>query len=267
MGAMFRVSDGRRGRAGARWFVWRRRGVREPKRKDAVPRRMSTLFPNERRPAGHLDGARGWMPAIWRPNVRVSLDEDVDVDAETEHASKKGTKRKRAPNTKGPSEHGVKYPSNCKVCSACPHGKKRSECKECGGASICEHGRVRSKCKGTVGLKSASTVVSAPGARRAVVVESASTVVGALIARRAVGVKSASTVVSALSARNAAGLKSASTVVSADSCKECGGASICEHGRQHRCKECGGAQSASTVVSKCKECGGGGICEHGRVRY
>jgi hypothetical protein len=34
-------------------------------------------------------------------------------------------------------------------------------------------------------------------------------------------------------------------------CKECGGGSICEHGR---------------VRSQCKECGGSQICEHGRRR-
>ena len=31
--------------------------------------------------------------------------------------------------------------------AACEHGRRRSRCKECGGASICEHGRVRSQCK------------------------------------------------------------------------------------------------------------------------
>ena len=35
------------------------------------------------------------------------------------------------------------------------------------------------------------------------------------------------------------------------SCKECGGASMCEQGRER---------------SKCKVCGGSSICEHGRVR-
>ena len=87
---------------------------------------------------------------IWRPNVRVTLDEYGEVeDTESggEEVTKKGTKRKRAPYTKGPCEHGVKYRSQCKVCSACPHGKWRSKCKECGGASICEHGRIRSQCK------------------------------------------------------------------------------------------------------------------------
>ena len=37
------------------------------------------------------------------------------------------TKRKRAPPTKGPCEHGVKQRSKCKVCSACPHGRQRSQ--------------------------------------------------------------------------------------------------------------------------------------------
>ena len=66
------------------------------------------------------------------------------VDSEV---TKKGTKRKTAPHTKGPCEHGVRPRSSCKVCSACPHGKRRCTCKECGGASICVHGRRRSKCK------------------------------------------------------------------------------------------------------------------------
>ena len=48
------------------------------------------------------------MPAIWRPNVgRVLPDVDVEVGV-TDDASSKGTKRKRAPQTKGPCEHGVK---------------------------------------------------------------------------------------------------------------------------------------------------------------
>ena len=97
-----------------------------------------------------MDGARGWMPTIWRPNVRVTLDEDGEVeDTESggEEVTKQGTKRKRASPTKGPCEHGVKYRSKCKVCGACPHGRERSKCKECGGSGICEHGRQRSRCK------------------------------------------------------------------------------------------------------------------------
>ena len=81
-----------------------------------------------------------------RPTVRRDpADDDVEVRVTEDDATRKGAKRKRAKST--PCEHGVKDRSNCKVCSACPHGKWRRFCKECGGASICEHGRQRSMCK------------------------------------------------------------------------------------------------------------------------
>ena len=50
--------------------------------------------------------------SFWWPDVRVSLDEDGEVEGTErgrEELTKKGTKRKRAPYTKGPCEHGVKY--------------------------------------------------------------------------------------------------------------------------------------------------------------
>ena len=85
---------------------------------------------------------------ILRPTVRRDPPDDgVEVRVTEDDASSKSAKRKRAPPTKGPCEHGVKYRSKCKVCSACPHGKQRSRCKECGGGGICEHGRRRSRCK------------------------------------------------------------------------------------------------------------------------
>jgi len=40
--------------------------------------------------------------------------------------------------------------SECKECGGaniCQHQRKRSTCKECGGASICQHQRKRSRCK------------------------------------------------------------------------------------------------------------------------
>ena len=108
----------------------------------------------------------GKMSTIWRPDLdrlRASVAEMEGSESEEEEkdATKKGVKRKRAPRPKGPCEHGVKYRSTCKVCSACPHGKRalgarsgvsrvhsrRSQCKECGGSAFCEHGRQRSKCK------------------------------------------------------------------------------------------------------------------------
>ena len=40
--------------------------------------------------------------------------------------------------------------SQCKECGGaglCPHQRQRSRCKECGGAGICPHQRIRSQCK------------------------------------------------------------------------------------------------------------------------
>ena len=147
------------------------------------------------------------MTTVWRPRVRIDVPDVGDAentDTSREESTKKGTKRKIAPRHYGPCEHGVKYRSSCKVCSACPHGRRRSSvqgvrwginlrarssahrCKECGGASICEHGRRRMTARSAVG-QSASTVVSALSARSAVGHQSASTVVSALSARSAVG--------------------------------------------------------------------------------
>ena len=93
-----------------------------------------------------------WQPDIDKLLASVAEMEGADdVKAEVEAAdgdgANQGVKRKRAPRPTGPCEHGVKWRSRCKVCGACPHGKRRRECKECGGASICEHGRRRSQCK------------------------------------------------------------------------------------------------------------------------
>ena len=179
--------------------------------------------------------------------------------------TKKRTKRKRAPPTKGPCEHGVKYRSNCKVCSACPR-PSALHARSAAGVH-----------------QSASTVVSAGSAESAVVYQSASTIVGALSARgwglnlehgrirsackECGGSGSASTVVSALGARTAAVHQSASTVVGAIDA-ECGGSQICEHGQRSACKECGGSQMCEhgRQRSRCKDCGGASICEHGRRR-
>ena len=108
--------------------------------------------------------------------------------------------------------------SKCKECggaSICPHQRERSTCKECGGAGICPHQRQRSKCKecGGAGI--------CPHQRH----------------------------------RN--------------TCKECGGAGICPHQRRRsECKECGGAGICQHQRrrSRCKECGGASICPHQRIR-
>ena len=187
---------------------------------------------------------------IWRPNLdrlyaSVAEMEGSESEEEEKDATKKGVKRKRAPPTKGPCEHGVKPRSRCKVCGGCPHGKWRHYCKE------------------VAGHQSASTAAGALSARSAVGAQSASTAVSALSARSAVVHQSASTVVSALSARSAVG-----TAVGAVQ-----GVrwvwSICKHGRQRNmCKECGGASICEhgLVSALSARSAAGHQCEHGRER-
>ena len=154
---------------------------------------------------GRADLAEG-MTTVWRPRVRIyvpNVGDAENTDTSREELSKKGTKRKRAPPTKGPCEHGVKYRSKCKVCSACPHGRRRSECKECGGSEICEHGRRRSQCKECGGAS-----ICEHGRRRSACKECGGSGICEHGRQRS-------------------------------KCKECGGSGICEHGRQRfRCKEC-----------------------------
>ena len=100
--------------------------------------------------SGRADLAEGMTTTVWRPRVRIDVPDvgdSEDTDTSKEELTTRGTKRKIAPMHLGPCEHGVKYRSKCKVCGACPHGRRRRQCKECGGASICEHGRRRTQCK------------------------------------------------------------------------------------------------------------------------
>ena len=195
------------------------------------------------------------MSTIWRPNLgrlRASVAEMEGSESaeEEKDATKKGVKRKRAPYTKGPCEHGVKPRSRCKVCSACPHGKRRlsarsaagaqsahgrerSKCKECGGSQICVHGRR---------VRKGSAALSAHSARSAVGVSN-------LRARPS----------AALSARSAADL-SLKRVRS--QCKECGRQRV-----RSQCKECGGGIPSTAVSAlSARSAVGSQICEHGRQR-
>ena len=120
----------------------------------------------------------------------------------------KGMKRKIAPMHRGPCEHGVKHRSNCKVCIACPHGRRRSLCKECGGSGICEHGRERHQCKECGGAS-----ICEHGRQRSKCKEC-----------------------------GGSGICEHGRV--RYECKECGGKGICEHDRQRsKCKECRAAKA------------------------
>jgi hypothetical protein len=170
----------------------------------------------------HIIPVKEEVPDDDVPDVKVEPpadDDGINGEDEKTHLEGKGTKRKRA--TKGPCEHGVKKRSACKVCSACPHGRWRRQCKECGGKGICEHGRVRTQCKECGG-----SGICEHDRRRSQCKECGG---GAICEHGRQRSK----------------------------CKECGGGAICEHGRQrYECKECGGKGICEhgRRRDRCKEC-------------
>ena len=115
--------------------------------------------------------------------------------------------------------------------SKCDHGRRKTDCKECGGSSICEHGRRKDRCKECGGSSFCEH-----GKRKQICKECGGSAFCEHGKRKT-------------------------------ECKECGGSSICEHGRRKdRCKKCGGSSICEHCKNKyyCKECGGPAFCEHGR---
>ena len=85
----------------------------------------------------------------------------------------------------------------------CPHGRRKSQCKECGGSEICEHNRIRSYCKECGGSQFCEH-----GRIRNTCKECGGSQICEHNRRRSL-------------------------------CKDCGGSQICEHNRERRhCKEC-----------------------------
>lgn len=86
---------------------------------------------------------------------------------------------------------------DCSGCSICEHGRIKYDCKECKGAGVCEHGRQKSRCKECGGKG-----VCDHNKRRSI-------------------------------------------------CKDCGGSAICMHQRvKYSCKECQGKQMMPSSDSK-----------------
>ena len=67
----------------------------------------------------HIEPVEEEVPDDDVPDVKVEPpadDDGINGEDGTTPSEGKGAKRKRAPPTKGPCEHGVKYRSKCKVC-------------------------------------------------------------------------------------------------------------------------------------------------------
>ena len=142
-------------------------------------------------------------------NIKRSGEYTKQCNQCTEYAKKQREKNKCPHNRRK---------SHCKDCGGsciCTHNRQKSRCKDCGGASICTHNRRKSQCKECGG--------------------------------------------SSICTHNR----------QKNTCKECGGSSICTHNRRkENCKECWGSGICIHNRHKwtCKECGGVGICIHGRIK-
>ena len=163
----------------------------------------------------------GGMTTVWRPRVRIpvpKVDDEVEVGVEVPEEvllTVKGTKRKRAPPTKGAmrARGEVSLELQGVQCLSA-----RSSAPSMQGVRWVTNLRARSSAQSVQGVRWVTNLrarSSRSNARSAVVHQSASTVVSALDARSAVGLQSASTVVSAM-VQGVRGVHTASTVVSAD---------------------------------------------------
>jgi hypothetical protein len=111
----------------------------------------------------------------------------------------------------------------------CPHGRQKSQCKECGGSGICSHGRLKHICKDCGG----SSIC--PHERRK------------------------------YQCKDCGGSGVCLHGKQKSHCRECGGPGLCLHGRRkYQCRECGGSSICLHGGYKvhCKKCVGSGICQH-----
>ena len=133
----------------------------------------------------------------------------------------------------------------------CPHDKRRTRCKDCGGGSICIHGKQRATCKDCGGSQ-----ICIHGKQRATCKDCGGSQICIHGKHRAI-------------CKDCGGSKICIHGKQRPICKDCGGGSICIHGK-HRatCKDCGGSQICihGKRRARCKDCGGGSICIHGKQR-
>ena len=116
-----------------------------------------------------------------------------------------------------------------RAANKCEHGRRRQQCRECGGVSICEHGRQRAHCRECGG-----TNICEHGRQRA-------------------------------KCRECGGSQSCEHGRERNICRECGGSGICEHGRRRcMCRECGGSQICrhGRRRRQCHECDPCGHLRH-----
>jgi hypothetical protein len=109
----------------------------------------------------------------------------------------------------------------------CTHGRRKTQCRQCGGGSVCTHGREKSKCRDCKG----SSFCMHDKMRS--------------------------------HCRDCKGSAFCMHGRQKSQCRECGGRSFCTHNRiKRQCRECNGVEFCvhDKLKRRCSECGGSQIC-------
>ena len=136
-----------------------------------------------------------------------------------------------------PCSHTPPKVIKCELCNKCPHGRRKKQCKDCGGSSVCEHGKRKSTCKECGGSSMCCH------------------------ARQLHTCPICNAVCSHLK-------KIGKCEICMKQCEEI--SILCQHG--HHEKRCPTCRKEKTMCEhgkrhyKCKLCGGKGYCEHGRLK-
>jgi hypothetical protein len=145
----------------------------------------------------------------------------IDVSAKLEIASQlvtlSGLKRKASSDDTTDGVIGSSYIKR----RACPHGRRKTQCRDCGGTAFCAHGRRKTQCRSCGGSEFCSHD------------------------RRKTQCRQCGSSEVCPHGRQK------------KQCRDCGGSSFCHHGiRKYVCRECQGSGIChhNHVKSKCKKC-------------
>jgi hypothetical protein len=137
------------------------------------------------------------------------------------------------------------------VVKKCEHGKRKYQCKECGGGGICQHNKVRQDC-----IECKGSNICEHEKRRRFCKECSGSQICQHNKRK-------------YRCKECQGIGICEHNKEKSNCKECGGSGICEHNkRKPYCKECRGSQICehNNDKTQCKECKGSRICNHNKYK-
>lgn len=120
-----------------------------------------------------------------------------------------------------------------KILIKCLHGKRKAQCKPCGGSAFCEHGKHKFTCRPCGG-----SIFCEHGKHK-------------------------------FTCKQCGGSAFCEHGKRKIQCEQCKGSALCEHGkRKSYCKPCGGSALCDHGIRKarCKPCGGSALCEHGKLK-